>query len=151
MNSWRNHLKLGIFLEFIFISIMFFRFSWFQLNDILYIVIICILSPLIMDIDHNQSKLGKTLNKLGLITITIGLVLYYYTEVLYLVIIGLLTSYIALFAPSFVKHRGIIHSIFFCVVYGGIIYLSLGFELAVLGFVGGYTHLLGDKLFFKVL
>ena len=149
MNSWRKHLILGIFLEFIFILVVYFRFSWFRLTDIVYIVIISVLSPLIMDIDHNQSKLGKTINKLGLITIGIGLILYYFTDVWFVAVVGLMASYIATFTPSFVKHRGVIHSISFCLVYSGIIYLSLGMELAVLGCVGCYTHLLGDKLLFK--
>ena len=91
------------------------------------------------------------MNKVGLFTIGVGLVLYYFTDVWFIIIIGLMASYIASFNQSFVKHRGIIHSVLFCVVYGGIIYLSLGFELAVLGFVGAYTHLLGDKLFFKMV
>ncbi len=151
MDSWIKHLRLGVFLEFIFILVVYFKFSWFQLNDIVYIVIISVLSPLIMDMDHNQSKLGKTVNKLGLITIGIGLVLYYFTDVWFIVVIGLMASCISSFAPSFVKHRGIIHSILFCLVYSFIIYLSLDFQLAVLGFVGVYTHLLGDKLPFKVV
>jgi len=151
MDSWRKHFILGIFLEFIFILVVYFKFSWFQLNDIVYIVIICILSPLIMDMDHNQSKLGKTVNKLGLIVIGIGLVLYYFTEVWFVIIIGLMASYISSFATTFVKHRGVVHSILFCLVYGGVIYLSLGVELAVLGFVGCYTHLLGDKIPFKLV
>jgi len=151
MDSWIKHLKLGIFLEFIFILVVYFKFSWFQLTDVVYIVIISVLSPLIMDMDHNQSKLSKTVNKLGLITIGIGLILYYFTDIWFLIIIGLMASYIATFIPSFVKHRGVVHSISFCAVYGGIIYLSLGMELAILGMVGVYTHLLGDKIPFKLI
>lgn len=150
MNSWRKHLALGLFLEFIFVSLMYFKFNWFRLSDILYIVMVCLLSPLIMDIDHNKSRLGKESNKLGLIVIGVGLILYYFTEVWYLIIIGLIVSYLASFTPSFIKHRGIIHSIFFCIMYGGIIYLLSGMELAMLGIFGCYTHLLGDKLFFKL-
>ena len=153
MDSWIKHLKLGIFLEFIFILVVYFKFSWFQLTDVVYIVIISVLSPLIMDMDHNQSKLSKTVNKLGLITIGIGLVLYYFNNNWFLIIVGLLASFIASFTTSFVKHRGIIHSILFCLLYGGIIYLSIGdsYQLAILGLFGCYTHLLGDKLPFKLL
>ena len=104
-----------------------------------------------MDIDHHQSKLGKTLNKLGLIAIGIGMILFYFTEVWFVVIVGYLVSCVSTFTPSFVKHRGIIHSILFCVVYGFVVYLSLGFQLAVLSFVGIYSHLLGDKIPFKIL
>ena len=77
--------------------------------------------------------------------------MYYFTDVWFVAVVGLMASCISSFATTFVKHRGVVHSIWFCFIYGFIIYLSLGMELAVLGVVGAYTHLLGDKLFFKLV
>ena len=58
---------------------------------------------------------------------------------------------IVISAPTFLlfyitDHRGFIHSIPFCVIYGLGIYLVIhNIELAILGLLGSYTHLLGDK------
>ena len=150
MDSWKKHLKLGLFLEIPFILTFFFWKNWFVIDSyilVIQILIIIFVSPLIIDIDHKQSKLREWLTILGLVLGIVGVIVINIKLMSY----GIIISSISFLPVYFTKHRNIMHSVSFCIFYGGCIYLLVNnVELAILGIFGTYTHMIGDKLFFKI-
>lgn len=160
MDKWSDHLKFGLAFEVPFIVVMFFVYGWFKVTDytdiytyIYYfeLLVLLMISPLVIDLDHRLGKLREGLAFIGLIIGFIGLIGYLIgLDLVILMVMGL-----AIASPSFLlyyitNHRGFVHSIPFCLIYSVCIYLILSsLDLAVLGLIGCYTHLVADKLFIK--
>lgn len=106
-----------------------------------------VVSPLTPDLDHFNGKLRELWIGLGLIIATYGLFVdSKYTGK------GIVISLIPYVIPYLTKHRGIIHSIFFNVIYGGILfYLTQNIYISIIGFVGFYSHLWADEIPWKVI
>jgi len=161
MDSWRDHLKFGLVFEIPFISIMYFWKQWFQttysITDIgLYIflfqlLVLIVISPLMPDIDHKLGKLREGITFIGLIIGLIGLTGYLFgLDLTVIMAMGLAISSPAYLVCYTTDHRKFVHSITFCVIYGlGIYFLLNRLDLAVLGLVGCYSHLMADKIFIK--
>jgi len=156
MDSWKSHLFLGVSVEIPFILLMFFWKQWFQTYTLLYSIQICIIifiSPLLLDLDHRHGKLREGLTFLGLMIGLLG-VLGYYTDINLekLMVFGILISILSYMPIYLTKHRGFLHSLSFIGLYSvGIYFITTELHLTILGFLGAYTHLLGDKLFFKII
>ena len=155
MDSWKSHLMLGLTVQAIFAGIMIYLFEWFNYfnsNFIFQILIISFVSPLVVDLDHKQSKLREGMTFLGLMIGLVGVVGYYFgLNFIILMVYGLIISSSAYLLFFITKHRGFMHSLPFCVIYGVILYLlTKNIQIMTLGFIGCYTHLVGDKIFFKM-
>jgi len=150
VDSWKEHLAFSSVFEILFILIMYFWKGWYlklEFIPIFQLLVIFFISPLVLDLDHKQGKLREGLTFLGLMIGVVGVFGYYIgIDLNILMVMGIVIS-----APTFLlfyitDHRGFIHSIPFCVIYGLGIYLVIhNIELAILGLLGSYTHLLGDK------
>jgi len=151
MDSWKHHLMFGLILQFIFIDIMIFTSNWFTKINYLFPIVLFI-SPLIPDLDHKQGKLREALTFIGLIIGMFG-VLGYYTGInlTILMVYGLIISASSYMLFYITKHRGFLHTIPCCMLFSLLVYiLTSNFQVAILGFIGTYSHLIGDKLHFNI-
>jgi len=160
MTNWKLHLFIGLAIEIPFIIVMWYFFSWYSilsLNSISISFLILISSPLVMDLDHKHGKLREVVAYIGLVIGLIGVSGYLITKYLFpldleiLMIFGIVLASSAHLAFYVTKHRGFMHSIPFSLLYGGLIYLILhNYQLGVLSAIGCYSHLVGDREFFKL-
>jgi len=162
MDSWQEHLALGVATEIPFLIIMYLWKGWFDLFSrdwlsadaylfVFSILVVSFVSPLVMDLDHKQGKLREGLTFLGLSIGLIGMLGYYFNvDLQILMVIGLLIATMSYLIFYLTHHRGIVHSIPFCLIYGFGVYILLNnIQLGVLALVGCYSHLIGDKELFK--
>lgn len=149
--NYKEHLKVGLILEFVTILIIGVCIYYFSLPfTFSYILVILILitifiSPLAPDLDHYNGKLREILVGLGLAIATYGV----FVEEVFIKR-GLFFAMIPYVIPYLTSHRGITHSLLFNVIYGGILYyLTQNIYVAIVGFVGFYSHLWTDNIPFK--
>ena len=146
--------------EIITFILLFLAFR-FDLSLILTfkIILIMLISPLIIDLDHPNGKLRNVTTAIGLIIANYGLLLWFlaqdviFKNVNYIssMVLGIEISTIAFFVAFFFKHRGFIHSIIFCLIYGLILYAMLNnVYISIIGVIGCYTHLVVDNVKFKI-
>jgi len=155
MDSYKNHFLFGIAFEIPFIIGMYIWKDWYSNFKFLFLfqlLIIIVLSPLICDLDHKLGKLREAITFLGLAIGLIGVVGYYFNiQLTILMVIGIIISSCAYLTAYTTKHRGFLHSISFCVLYGVLVYYLLdNYQLGALALLGSYTHLMADKLFIKL-
>ena len=81
--NWKNHLIFGIIVSILFIIGMNIAFNWYDIFkfplNILFIaemIIIILISPLVPDLDHENSRLHQLTLGFGLILFVLGLILY---------------------------------------------------------------------------
>jgi len=163
MDSWKSHLKFGIVFMLPFIIGMYFWKGWYNVMLIqdsipkviflIQILILLFVSPIILDIDHKQGKIREGLTFVGLIIALIGAIGYLMgIELISIMVMGVFLasgSYLLFYVTV---HRGFVHSIPSCLIYGGIVFLLLyNIEFAILAVLGSYTHLIADKIPIKVV
>ena len=116
-------------------------------------LILIFYSPLVPDLDHKHSKLREGLTFIGLVTALLG-VLGYFTgaDTVQVMILGIVLASVSHLLFYTTHHRGFVHSLVFCLIFGLVIFsiLNFNFELSVLAVVGCYSHLFGDKIPFKL-
>lgn len=153
--NWKQHLLIGITAEIIFIFIAYrFLIEYEAINTILIIQLltVVIISPLISDIDHENGKLHQFIMGTSLTAATIGLFHKYYEPLNKILTLGIITATITFFIAQKTRHRGFIHSITFCIIYSLITFLMFrNVILSIIAFIGSYSHLAADKLFFKLV
>ena len=148
MTDWKHHLAYGFGIEVV-VALCLFISQYEQLTIILIIecIIIMLISPLIMDMDHRNSKLREVFIGTGLIGVSVG----YYTKLQKLLLYSIIFSLVSFTICYLTKHRGILHSLPFVVGYAGIIYIiTKNINLAIIGGIGSYTHLIFDKEYIKM-
>jgi len=152
MDSWKHHLMFGLILQFIFIDIMMITNNWYKELNFLFPVVLLI-SPLIPDLDHKQGKLREALTFIGLILGLLGVVGYYTNvNLTTLMVYGIILSSFAYMLFYVTTHRGFLHTIPCCAIFSLILYIiTSDIQVVTLGFIGCYSHLIGDKLYFKVI
>jgi len=156
--NWKNHLKYGVVLTSLLAIGLFLGTSWFNpLNfEILAsMVLIIIVSPLLPDVDHPISKINQILTITGILLMISGVMLYFTTESYkYLnvfIIVGMIIVSVTFINAKYSKHRGIWHSLTITLIYGLLVcFLTKNIGLGILASFGYYTHLLCDKIPFKV-
>jgi len=154
MDSYKNHFLFGIAFEIPFIIGMYIWKDWYSNFKFLFIfqlLIIIVISPLIMDLDHKLGKLREAITFLGLVIGLIGVAGYYFNiDLTILMVFGLIIAAAAYLTAYTTKHRGFLHSVTFCVLYAIAVYVILeSYQLGALALLGSYTHLMADKLFIK--
>jgi len=154
MDSWKEHWYFG--LPFLIIGLfVIFILKDYSLNFkyVFSLFLILFLSPLILDIDHRLGKVREAIIFLGLSILTIGIIgILFDLVVLNLLISGMLLANIAFFLTYLFPHRGFIHSVAFVILFNILVYiLSNNKGLTVLNILGMYSHLIGDKIPFKLV
>jgi len=153
VDSYKDHLKFGLMFEVPFVILMVIFNKWYFFMDyssintyyyLLYFTFILFISPMLMDIDHRAGKVREWTVTAGLLLIIIGL---YNKNVMFF---GLLFACTGQFIIYITKHRGIVHSWLFCICVSFGVYYIVSIELAVLCLIGNYTHLVADKIAFKI-
>lgn len=151
--NWRSHVIVGVLSVVVLILVLW----WFRGNPgwiiMAWCVPIAVVSSLVPDLDHPNGKLRNLLIGLSFLIIIIGFLYAKYVGVVgYSVMAGAAIVGIGAFIFSKVfKHRGFVHSILFCAIFGVIVYLSLQSVLfAAVAFVGSWSHLLADGIPFKL-
>lgn len=161
--NWKQHLIFGVLLQIAFFGAMFHFFGWYGFTPALIIqsVLIMIISPLIPDLDHPIGKLHTFIMGIGFVIAIIGII-YWIIETqtpisfgngwLHLIILGVVISGASFFNTIFSTHRGFWHSIPMGIIYGTFVALITGvnIQLGILAFFGFWTHLLCDKIPFKI-
>jgi len=152
MNHY-NHLVFGTTLCIIFAYIFNQYFGWYSHTNIILFSVIVILSSLIMDLDHRSGKINRVILGSGLLISTTGIIFWHLFKGnwMYVAYSGTLLASLIFFLPVFFKHRGFLHSIAFALIFSIIVFLIAGKELGILAFIGCYSHLIGDKLCFKLI
>jgi membrane-bound metal-dependent hydrolase YbcI (DUF457 family) len=168
--DWRAHVGLGFIFTIIFTFLINYWFSWYDIYKwnysiatiilLLEIIVIALICPLVPDLDHPISVLHRWLLGLGLFMVVSGLLLMalnsnnwlHNDQWLFFLVVGTSIAVMTFLLPIMTHHRGIVHSIPFCLVVGvGIWILTNSFQLGVLAIVGTYSHLIFDGLFLKMI
>jgi len=156
VDSWRNHLAFSLIFEFIFLILTFNFLNWFHdytFENILILLIILFVSPLVIDLDHRNSKLREGFTFAGLMLGLIGVIFYYFKiDLIILMVYGIIIASAGYLIHYLFKHRGFIHSILFCCFYAVLTwFLTKNVQFTSLAFIGCYTHLIADKIPFKTV
>lgn len=158
--NWRPHLFIGIIVSLVFAVFMHQKFGWYQLTPMIIAQAILIIgiSPLIPDLDHENGKLHQVLMGIGLTIAFVGLVywllfgkgfnLLSMTGWNNLIITGIILAFVTYTTAQVAHHRGFMHSILFCLLYSVSLYIIVGLsiQLALLGAIGCYSHLIADGI-----
>ena len=146
----KGHLILGVLISLIFIILLFFFRNWFSnfnLKLLVYIIMLLFISPLVADLDHRHGKLREWFTVIGLVLSLFGIVFSWSNITKFGVIIASI-SYLLYYTTN---HRNFTHSITCTCLYAGFIFwFTKNIELSILGLFSYYTHLIGDKLYFKL-
>ena len=143
-----GHLLLGAVIGFLFIFLMNRFYDWFDLLNLktyCIITIIIFIYSLLPDIDHQMSKITWIFLGVGIFGSIYGT--FCDIKILYFSLGLLILTFVS---ARFLKHRGIIHTIWI----GAITSIPIGFifgkEFMFLAFIVFYSHLLGDGYILKI-
>jgi len=153
--NYREHLVLGSIITIIAVIILLVTniYPDFSLLHITITTLLIFLGPLVMDLDHHESKLREVTTFIGITISLIGVVGVYFNVISNnLMIIGILLTTLGFMLCYITSHRGITHSITFTTTFSLIMYITLQNKfLTIIAFISVYSHLIGDKLFFKLI
>jgi len=152
--NWEKHLFIGTVLSCILIGLFSIYTPLFKTVDPLTVLvfgIIMLISPLIPDLDHGNGKLKNFFEGIGLTMAILGLIIHHYIPFFNLLTMaGIIIASLAYFISKFSKHRGKWHSLSAGIIYAGLLSF-INIETVIIGFVGFYSHLVLDKIPFKVI
>lgn len=145
--NYKQHLLIGAILTVPLTLLLYF---YFQLPNtfIYYGLSLGLLSSLLPDIDHSNSKIHKSIKTLTTLTALIISTKEYikittHQMALVLGTITALTTYI-LFTLLKPRHRGITHTMTAVILTGALTYYLIGPYLAIITATGYLSHLLAD-------
>jgi len=154
-------LVLGLVTTFLFLGILLlantlFHTGYWQvvINNAWLILVITFVSPLLMDLDHQSSKLRQVLLGTGLVSLAAGVIIGFFNDNTLNYIIFFSTTFllIVFFIAVFFKHRGFTHSWSFIILVSLILGLMSGeWVVAGLNVLLMWGHLIGDKIPFKIM
>jgi hypothetical protein len=161
--NWKQHLFLGTLLSIFFVGVMMYFVGWYGFAPFLIaqMIMIIIISPLVPDLDIANSKLQQGIMATGFVIALVGIIYWFLefqfglhlgNEWLRMIIVGILISGITFFNTFWSNHRGLWHSIPMAIIYGAVVTIIVGLniQLGVLATFGFWSHLLGDKVPFKI-
>ncbi len=157
MTNWKNHLIIGIIFSFVFVILTNWKLGWYDVKqlDVLFpLIVITLISPLILDLDHEMGKLHQTFLLIGTITSLTGLYFLFFTTLNWkpILTIGVLLFSLTFIMGYILNHRGFTHSITFCILYSlMIVMLTKSIQLGIVGLIGSYSHLMADEIPFKLV
>jgi hypothetical protein len=155
--NYKHHLIPGVVLTAIFIWIFHNTIAW-NIPTIITLILITLISPLLPDIDHESSEIQQVFIGLGLLTAASGILLYFLKIPggIIFVVGGVLLAAMTFFTGQIAHHRGMIHSLQFCIAWGlaVLIITNYGFPLnpwfGLLAFASCWSHLWFDGIPFKI-
>lgn len=153
MDSIEEHLAYSFpfVLGFTFIYLGVTEYALTRI-EIFPLVFTMILSPIVMDLDHRHSKfrfyvLGFSIPLLLATTLVCNYGFCFGKVSLFLVTLVTLSF----FTPVVFNHRGFFHSWSFAILFGfGLFLVTKSQLVGLVGLVGCFTHLLADKIVFKL-
>jgi len=143
-----GHLLVGYSVGIIFFIVMNLWLGWFgkDIFTILLSLFVIGLYCLLPDVDHPISTITWIFVGVSVVGLIYGflfdIVIAYYA-------FGLLCF--TFFCAQFLSHRGIIHSILFCVLASLPLFFIFNIQVAALGLVSSYSHLVADGEWFKFI
>jgi hypothetical protein len=143
------HLFVGVAFGVILILLTHYYLDWFDfksLSSICLMMIIIYIYSLIEDIDTKSSAIVYTFIPIGLIMMFVG----YSINIKVYMFIGFGLILVTFFCAQFLPHRGFTHSILFGVLVS-VPWIYLSYEYSILAFLCFYSHLMLDKIFFKII
>ena len=146
--NFKGHLITGFVVGILFIIITHLFFGWFDYNLKLvgiYIIIISIYC-LLPDSDLRNSTISYVFIAISIIGMMIG---YNYDDIK--ILYSSFTLLVVTFIAWNIKHRGFIHSIVFNIIVSAPLIYFFSYEVAALAFICFYSHLIADKLYFKLI
>jgi len=150
--NWRSHAFIGFTASAI---ALFFIFKVDNIFSMMILALFGLISALVPDLDHNDSK-GKQILDAGIVAIVTSSLLFSSCGSQFCIpTIGsfqsMIISALAIFGAYFLlflffkpTHRGITHTVAACSVYSVLIYMVLGLDFAFAGFIGYFSHLAAD-------
>ena len=154
MSNWKKHLIIGLIISIIGVLLLTaITKSVLSMKQYFYLLIVLLVSPLLPDLDHNNSLLRKILLAITTTSLTISLVISnYWLQQLKVINIPLsvLTTIIVWF-PIIFKHRGFTHSITATIIYVGLVFLMTNWITALVALLGYYSHLILDGVPYKII
>ena len=146
--DWKKHLFLGSIFTLIILFGLNYFLGWYSYNfETFFIVgLMIILGTILLDCDHPISTITWTL--IGLVLIGLIYSVTFNDSFLKPSIFLLLLIFIS---AKFLNHRGVIHSWSFIILMSGIIYYFINLEVAIVGLIAMFSHLLFDGIPFKLI
>ncbi len=153
--DWRGHLTIGFVFGLLVAIILVFSFGILDLFQSIVLVAFATICSLIPDLDHDVSK-GRALLDYGFVFF--AFLTTYLSSCggsvcipsipslpnLILPSLALIGVYFLIFRFLKPRHRGITHTLVACLVFSVFIYVVLGFEFALFGLAGYFSHLVAD-------
>jgi hypothetical protein len=148
-----------MFGSIIFVTVLLFALG--QLGDLspshlfalLTYYCLAVFAALLVDVDQRNSLIWRLLNVLLLTVLIVWTISTYGFSLTHLGIAALIFLFWYFIASKLIvpRHRGIIHSILFDAVLSVFVFVASGFNfmLALVFFVGFYSHMVLDGYFFK--
>ncbi len=161
MSGYKIHILISLMVSSVFVWLMHNYYAWYGITPTLIasVLVIIALSAIVSDIDSRHSRIHNILIGAGLGIAMIGVSCTYLLDHGYiirgygwenLIVWGVALAGFTFFAARLSKHRGIMHSIPFCIVYSIVISILTDYQLGVLALVGCYIHLCIDKDYLKL-
>lgn len=154
----RPHIIFAFLLNIIFVySTIYLGFSLMKFNFFSILILSCIIVfySLLPDIDHKSSTITWWFFGVGILGLIFGItaLLLKITNLNPVAILILSTLFLVLIflASNFLKHRGIIHTVWIGVL--AVLPLFIIFHNAfycIIAYISWHSHLWGDGYFFKV-
>ena len=144
--NWKSHILFGMLL-----SMIVFYIIGIDFYELIVYGVFAGIFALVPDLDHELSK-GKKI--LDIVFSLVILAILYWLEckgicipspnifVNWLMVLGIYFLVFRFFKP---KHRGMTHSIVFAVILASGLFFLVGYKMALAGFIGYCSHLIGDK------
>jgi len=152
--DWRSHALIGG----VFALASGYVLGVQGIFELIFITIFGALCALVPDLDHDSSK-GR--QWLDIAAVGFSLMMVYRSgcgdalgfcipgldeirgmAIAFLALCGIYFLFFRFFKP---KHRGITHTLVACLVFGVLIYVFTGFQLAMIGLVAYFSHLFADQ------
>lgn len=146
--NWRQHLTAGFIVGIIFFLLSWIFLGWFDISllTILISILIILIYSLACDLDHPSGKLTWIFIGFSIIVLLLGVFL----DNNFYLYFGLGLLVFTFICSQFFGHRKFIHSwsagIIFCLPL-----YYFGWEFVLLGFISFLSHLVADKIPFKLV
>ncbi|MFH0738125.1 MAG: metal-dependent hydrolase [Candidatus Micrarchaeota archaeon] len=152
--DWRSHAFIGA----VFALAAGFALGVHDIFGLIFVAVFGALCALVPDLDHDSSK-GR--QWLDIAAVGFSIMIVYSSGcgdgagfcvpgldelrgmiVAFLALCGIYFLFFRFFKP---KHRGITHTLAACLVFGVLVYVFTGFQLAVIGLFAYFSHLFADQ------
>jgi len=129
MPDWKIHLVFGLLISIFWFNVFYFGNIHLNFLDEIIILILILLSSIFADVDLMKSKARNLFSLILALTISCVYLYFYRTTWYYAPFYFLILYFLFRYIPS--KHRGILHSIKFSIVFSFLLVLLCYFFLGL--------------------